>query len=217
MKKTKTYLFIALCFVTQAIIAQSFGVPKDETALRKKIIEASQKINSIQCNFEQEKVSSMLAEKAISKGEFLFKKDNKVKLDYREPFSYLIVMNNGKLLIKDEDKTRQVNLSRSRSFQQLNRIIVDCINGNMLRSTDFTVKLFENNTLAKLELTPINKTVKSFLSGIVVILEKSDFSALRIEMNEASGDRTILRFSAKKLNGEIANEQFVLQQDSTKN
>jgi outer membrane lipoprotein-sorting protein len=211
MKKIKVYLFATLYIASQTIVAQSFGVPKDETALRKKIIEASQKIKSIQCNFEQEKISSMLAEKAISKGEFLFKKDNKVKLDYREPFTYLIVMNNGKLLIKDEDKTRQMNLSRSRSFQQLNKIIVDCINGNMLSSTDFTTKLFENNTHAKIELTPINKTVKNFLSGIVVVLEKSDFSALRIEMNEASGDKTTLRFSAKKLNGEIDNEQFVLQ------
>ncbi len=211
MESVKTYLLIVLFFIVSSSVAQSFGVPKDETALRKKIIEASQKIKSIQCDFEQEKVSSMLAEKAISKGEFLFKKDNKVKLDYREPFTYMIVMNNGKLLIKDEDKTRQMNLSRSRSFQQLNKIIVDCINGNMLSSTDFTTKLFENNTFAKIELTPINKTVKNFLSGIVVILEKSDFSASRIEMNEASGDKTILRFSGKKLNGEIDSEQFVLQ------
>jgi len=211
MKTTKTYLFIALCFATQVINAQIFGVPKDETALRKKIIEASQKIKTIQCNFEQVKISSMLAEKAISKGAFFFKKDNKVKLDYREPFTYVIVMNNGKLLIKDEDKTRQVNLSSSRSFQQLNKIIVDCINGNILSSTDLTAKLFENSTLAKIELTPINKTIKKFLSGIVVILEKSDFSALRIEMNEASGDRTVLRFFDKKLNNEIDNEQFVLQ------
>lgn len=203
------YLLFTL-LITPAAFAQTFTPAKDAAALQQQITAASKKINTIQCDFTQEKSMSMLAEKAVSKGKFYFKKDSKVRLEYLQPQKNLVIMNNGKVLFRDAQKTTQMDMHRSKVFQQLNNIIVGSINGNLYSGTDFKVQLFENSTEVKVELKPLAKTLKNFLSTIVVVLDKKDFTANRIEMNETSGDSTILTFSAKAVNGVVEESLFLV-------
>lgn len=190
---------------------QKFSPVKDEAVLQKEITSASLKTTTIQCDFKQEKNMSMLSEPAISKGKFFFKREDKVRLEYLQPVKNLIVMNSGKMLMKDDKKTSQMDMHRSRAFQQLNNIIVGSINGSLFTSRDFSVHFFENTTQVKIELIPVSKTLKNFLSTIILVLEKKDFTATRIEMNEPSGDNTILSFSAKEINGAVDDTLFAVK------
>ncbi len=203
-------LIVALC-LAQFSIAQTFTPVKDVVSLQKKIIEASNKITTIQCDFTQEKNMSMLADKAISKGKFYFKKESKVRLEYLQPVKNLIVMNNGKMMMKDDKKIQQMDMHRSKVFQQLNNIIVGSINGSLFSGKDFTLSLSENNLQVRVELKPLSKMMKNFLSTIVLVLDKKDFTAARIEMNEASGDNTILSFSNKEINGAVNDSLFLVK------
>ena len=207
MKPTLAYI-ILFTFWAAIASSQSFVTVKDEASLRSKITQASLKINTIQCDFVQEKNLSMLSEKAVSKGKFYFKKDNCVRLEYLQPAKNLIVMNSGKMLMKDDKKTTQMDMHRSRAFQQLNNIIVGSINGSLFNGKDFAARFFEADKQIKIELTPLSKTLKGFLSTIVIVLEKKDFTASRIEMNETSGDNTILSFNAKEINGTLNDSLF---------
>jgi len=212
MKKTGSLIF-TLCalLLSLASRAQTFVPTKDEAALRKKITEASQKLVTIQCDFTQEKNLSMLSEKAISKGRFYFKKESNVRLEYLAPSKNLIVMNSGKLLMKDDKKTTQMDMHRNRAFQQLNNIIVGSINGNLFNGKDFSARFYEADKQVKIELRPLSKTLKGFLSTIVIVLEKKDFTANRIEMNETSGDNTILSFNTKEINGPVNDTLFLIK------
>lgn len=197
-------------FIGSVALAQTFTATKDAAALQQQIAAASKKINTIQCDFVQEKAMSMLAEKAVSKGKFYFKREGKVRLEYLQPQKNLVVMNNGKMLLQDAKKTTQMDMHRSKVFQQLNSIIIGSISGDLYSGKEFTVKLFENGTQVKVELNPLSKTLKNFLSTIVVVLDKKDFTAQRIEMNETSGDSTILTFSQKAINGAVNESLFVV-------
>ena len=212
MKIISSHLVITLSLlISVAAQAQTFVPAKDEAALRKKITEASQRISTIQCDFTQEKNLSMLSEKAVSKGRFYFKKESNVRLEYLAPAKNLIVMNNGKLLMKDDKKTTQMDMHRNRAFQQLNNIIVGSINGNLFNGKDFSARFFEADKQVKIELRPLSKTLKGFLSTIVIVLEKKDFTANRIEMNETSGDNTILSFNTKEINGSVDDALFLIK------
>ena len=211
MKLQGILLFFLSLSSIQSLRAQTFTAAKDAVALQKKIVEASNKIFTIQCDFTQEKNMSMLSEKAVSKGKFYFKKESKVRLEYVVPVKNLIVMNSGKMLMKDDKKTSQMDMHRSKVFQQLNNIIVGSINGSLFNGKDFTVSLSESSSLVKVELKPISKMLKNFLSTIVLVLEKKDFTATRIEMNEASGDNTILSFTGKEINGSVADGLFAVE------
>ncbi|MFN8323940.1 MAG: outer membrane lipoprotein carrier protein LolA [Chitinophagales bacterium] len=212
MKTTESFI-ITCCILLISLVgrAQTFTPVKDETVLRKKITEASQRINTIQCDFTQEKNLSMLSEKAVSKGRFYFKKESTVRLEYLTPAKNLIVMNNGKLFMKDDKKTTQMDMHRNRAFQQLNNIIVGSINGNLFNGKDFSARFYEADKQVKIELRPLSKTLKGFLSTIVIVLEKKDFTANRIEMNETSGDYTILSFNTKEINGPVDDALFLIK------
>jgi outer membrane lipoprotein-sorting protein len=191
--------------------AQSFTAPKDEALIRKKLAGISQNTTSIKSDFVQEKNLSMVSEKIISKGTFYFEKENKIRLEYHTPFYYLMVLNNGKILIKDDAKSTQMDMHKNKVFQQVNNIIVSCVSGTALSNSDFTVKLLENAAQVKLEMVPAGKSLKEFFSNINVYFDKKDYTVTRIEMNEPSGDNTIINFSNKQINGKIAEELFAVK------
>ena len=203
-------LLLLLPFTLMMIFvqAQNFSPAKDAAALQKKMNETSKKINSIQCNFVQEKNVSMLTEKSVAKGKFYFKRESKVLLDYQTPVKNQIVMNGNKLVLRDGKTTTEMDVNRSRVFKQLNNIIMGSINGSLFSAKDFSVQLFENTTSIKAELKPDLKTMKKFISTVVIVLDKKDFTATRIEMNETSGDNTILTFTNKVVNGNVDDALF---------
>lgn len=209
MKKIKFIFFLAI--ITSGSFAQNYTAAKDEAAIRKKFAEVSLNTIAIKSDFVQEKNLSMLSEKIISKGIFLFKKENKVRLEYRQPFHYLMVINNGKVLIKDDAKSTQMDMHKNKIFQQVNKIIVDCVHGTALNNPDFKVQIFENSNQIKLDMKPISKGLKEFFSNILIFVEKKDYSVLKMQMNEISGDNTIITFTNKELNGKIADDLFAVK------
>ncbi|MCW5906484.1 MAG: outer membrane lipoprotein carrier protein LolA [Chitinophagales bacterium] len=211
MNPVKSFFLLFFLLLFGISHAQTFTAVKDAASVQKQITEASKAISTIQCDFTQEKSMSMLAEKAQSKGKFYFMRENKVRLEYQHPVKNLVVMNNGKMLISDEKKTTQTDTHRSKVFQQLNNIIIGSINGSLFNGSDFAPSFYENGTQLKVELKPVSKMLKNFLSTVVIVLEKKDFTASRIEMHEPSGDNTILHFSAKQINGKVAEELFTVK------
>lgn len=209
MKKIKFIFFLAI--TTSGSFAQNYTVAKDEAAIRKKFAEVSLNTIAIKSDFVQEKNLSMLSEKIISKGIFLFKKENKVRLEYRQPFHYLMVINNGKVLIKDDAKSTQMDMHKNKIFQQVNKIIVDCVHGTALNNPDFKVQIFENTNQLKLDMKPVSKGLKEFFSNILIFIDKKDYSVLKMQMNEISGDNTIITFTNKELNGKIADDLFAVK------
>jgi outer membrane lipoprotein-sorting protein len=151
-----------------------------------------------------------LTEKITSTGKFWFKRNNRVRIEYEKPFRYLMVMNGDKMLIRDNDRENKINVKSNKLFQQVNRIMIDCVQGTILDSKDFTTKIFENDRLYLLEMTPSSKALREFFETIVLSVEKSDYSVRSIEMNEPAGDKTVISFENKKLNEQVADAVFAL-------
>lgn len=190
--------------------AQSFSPVKDVEQVKKRFEDVSKNTTSIKSDFVQEKNLSMLSEKVVSKGVFYFKQKNMVRLEYTSPFKYLLVMNNGKALIKDESKTTQMDMHRTKIFQQVNNIIIDCVHGAALSNPNFSVSVFEGPGQLKLVMKPTAKGLKDFFENIIIFVDKRDYSVQKMQMNERSGDNTIITFTNKELNGKIADDLFAM-------
>ncbi|MES2891132.1 MAG: outer membrane lipoprotein carrier protein LolA [Bacteroidota bacterium] len=170
--------------------------------------EASQKIRSIKSNFVQVKELSMLAEKITSKGKFLFKKESMVRMEYTQPFQYLMILNRDKIFVKDAQKENKVSAKSNKIFQQINQVMIDCMQGTILSNKDFQTRVFENKTAYLVEMVPVVKGLKAMFKHINVTVDKNDYSVNTIEMLELSGDNTTLRFSNKELNTNIEDALF---------
>lgn len=180
----------------------------DLPAFKEKFKVESQKVLTIQSSFTQEKVLTALTEKITSTGKFWFKRSNKVRLEYIKPYVYLLVINGDKVLIRDDQQENRINASSNKLFQQVNRIMIDCVQGSILDSKDFTAVVFENENTYRLVMTPTSKTLREFFKTIALTVDKSTYAANRIEMNEPAGDTTTILFTDKILNHEISDSVF---------
>ncbi|MEZ4981905.1 MAG: hypothetical protein R2769_10025 [Saprospiraceae bacterium] len=62
-------------------------------------------------------------EKMVSKGKFYFKQTDKIRWSMILLFSYIIVLNGGKLLIDDEGKKNEMDLSNNQTFKEINGLL----------------------------------------------------------------------------------------------
>nr|AUN35649.1 outer membrane lipoprotein carrier protein LolA [uncultured bacterium] len=183
----------------------------DLTKFKTEFASAAQKTSSIKSDFVQEKNLAMLSEKIVSKGKFWFKKENQVRMEYTSPFEYLMVINKDKVFIKDGQKQNTINTKSNKLFQQINKITVDCVQGNVLNNPDFKIRIFESKGMYLIEMSPVPKNLKEFFKTINVIVDKKDYAVANIEMNENSGDNTVIHFTNKEMNTNIPDALFVIK------
>lgn len=204
-------------FVTLAILSAAFTARAqhagytqltDLSKFKEQFTATAQKTNSIKSDFVQEKNLSMLAEKITSKGKFWFKKDNMVRMEYTQPSKYLMIINKDNILVKDEQKENKINTRSNKLFQQINKIIVDCVQGSILSNPDFKVKVFENKSNYLVELSPLSKGIKDFFKSINISVDKKDNSVSNIDMQEPSGDNTTIHFINKEINASLPDALF---------
>jgi len=202
-----TILILTAGFVSNAQYA-GYNPVADLAKFKTAFAAATQKTTSIKSDFTQEKNLSLLSEKIVSKGNFWFKKDSRVRMEYTTPFKYLMILNKDKVYVKDGAKETKVSTKSNKMFQQINKIMIDCMQGTMLDNTDFKTRVFENKSAALIELTPVTKGMKELFKSINVVVDKKDYAVLSIEMLEISGDNTIMRFTNKELNASIPDNLF---------
>ena len=205
-------LFVLVLFCLSSFSQSSFKAIKDISLFKSNLAEMTEKTNTIKSDFIQEKNLSFLSEKIISKGLFYFKKESKIRWQYTEPFDYLIIINDDKIYIKDEDRESKYDMASNKIFKEINKIITGCIQGDILNNDkEYKIEYYENDNLYYVKLTPYSEKMKEFLSNIDIYFDKKDFSVSKLEMMELSGDYTKIEFINKKLNKEIPDEKFTVE------
>ncbi len=203
------FFIILLCPFVNA--AQSYKLVKDSVALKLKIEAMSKATTSIESDFTQEKSLSVLSEKIISKGHFVFKKDNLLRWEYQTPSKYLIVINKEKIIIKDEKKTSKYDMNSNKVFKEINDIMLSCVQGTIFKSAKFKTIYFENDKQYKLELWPQVKNMKETFKKINLYFDKTVTSVTKMEMIESNEDLTLLDFTNKKINGPVLETIFTVK------
>jgi len=183
----------------------------DLVAFKERFAVASKQTQSIKADFVQEKNLSLLTEKITSKGKFWFKKDKLVRMEYNQPFQYLLIINNNTVLVKDGQKENKISAKSNKLFQQINRMMVDCVQGTALSNPDFAITVFENTGSCLIELLPVAKGMKDYFKNINIIVSKKDYTVNKLEMYEQSGDNTIISFINKELNAAIPDALFAVK------
>jgi outer membrane lipoprotein-sorting protein len=208
INKVLLTLFILSAAFTARAQHAGYTQLTDLSKFKEQFTATAQKTNSIKSDFVQEKNLSMLAEKITSKGKFWFKKDNMVRMEYTQPSKYLMIINKDNILVKDEQKENKINTRSNKLFQQINKIIVDCVQGSILSNPDFKVKVFENKSNYLVELSPLSKGIKDFFKSINISVDKKDNSVSNIDMQEPSGDNTTIHFINKEINASLPDALF---------
>lgn len=193
-KVFSTVLFILFAVVVYAQ-PKGYQAVKNVSSFQSSLSQANNAKQTIASDFAQVKHLSLLADKIKSKGKFYFKKQDKVRIEYTSPYSYLLVMNGGQLMVKDEQKSNKINTRNSKTMQSVNRIMIDCMSGTVLQNPDFKVASYENGQSYLLSLEPVTDAMKKMFKQIDVYMDKKNFDVSRLTMTENGGDYTDMDFS----------------------
>src|SRR6478736_13168 len=146
MRIRSVFLLIVCFFCTLSLYAQPKGYKQisNVPAFQQSLAKSTAALQTLQSDFVQTKHLSLLSDKIISKGKFYYRREDKVRIEYITPFQYLLVMNGGQIMIKDEQKTSHINARTSKMLQSVNRIMIDCMRGSVFSNPDFKVSAYEN-------------------------------------------------------------------------
>jgi outer membrane lipoprotein carrier protein len=177
-----------------------------------KIEKASASLTTLQSAFTQKKDIAILQESVVSKGTLIYKKDNKLCWEYTSPYYYLFVLNGDKVFIKNEKTTSQFDTKSNTLFKEISLLLVNSISGTgLIDPKKFDASFYESISSVQVRLIPKNKTLKSFLSTVILYFGKVSYLVNSIEMIEPSGDTNIIVFSEVKLNQPVDDQKFVVR------
>ena len=204
-----TLCMLLLCFISPVRSQTAYVTMKDAGQFRNKLSTVTQITNTIESRFIQEKRLEVISEKIISKGLFCFKKENKLRWEYTDPFSYLIIMNGEKVLIRDEKKESLFDATSNKVFMEINSIMLGAIRGTILEEdTKFNIDYLENSQYNLVKMKPLSKQLLSFITEIRIFFNKTTFYVAKLEIEESSGDYTKIEFADMKVNTPLPDEKF---------
>jgi outer membrane lipoprotein-sorting protein len=188
--------------------ATDFTQVKDLKALEEKLNSNLEKINSIKSDFIQQKQLEYLDETIVSKGQFWFKKENQLRWAYDEPFEYVIILNSGKFIIKDESIVNVYDINSNQAFLEINNLIIGLVRGSLMEHAKFEIEAFENDTQYLVKLIPKDSNMRKVISNMEVYFDKKDLTVGKIIMHESESDFTVITFINTKLNEPIPDNIF---------
>ena len=193
--------------------AQPAGYTKvaDTAYILQKVNEVALKTNTINTEFVQEKNLAFLYEKIISKGILLYQKPDKLRLEYTSPFNYLLIMNSGELLIRNDNNEIKIDLESSTMFNEINELIINSIQGKILNMHELSTFFYENDESFFVQLWPKQEELKKYIKTIELYISKKDYTVTDFKIIELSDDYTLIKFVNKKINEEISDGRFNTQ------
>lgn len=210
MKKLLIYILLLFYSAAFANDEPKFVEVQNLLSIKKQLATASQLIRTIESDFTQTKVLSVLSEKIITRGRFYFKADNCVRWEYVHPFRYLIIINDRKITIQNENRVSNYGVQSNTIMHEVNDLIMACLQGKISDNSNFQLQLFENAQMYLAKLSPVTPKLKRFLYRIDIYFNKRDNSVAKLYMLEIGGDYTKIDFHNKKFNHEINDSVFVV-------
>lgn len=206
------FLYIILVFLScKSVIAQTdeyIRITKNDELVTK-IQEFSKNLTSIQCDFTQVKILQYLEVDLESSGKFWFKSPDKVRWEYREPYKYIVLLNEGKLNLISENNENEIDMRSNEIFEEINALIISAVSGNIFNNPNYSVMPFENNSFYKIELKPISSSITMMIEQMELYFDKKNYSVSKIKMIEPSSDYSLISFTNQQFNDPLPENIFL--------
>ena len=208
--KIKTYIIaLILCFCNLSLFAQEQKMTETEiVSFKKTVKEVATKIKTLSTDFVQYKHLDFLSKDIETSGKMAFKEPNMLQWQYKKPYNYSIVFKNGKIFIDDEGKKSAMDVSSSKIFAKINKLIVGSVSGDMFDDKEFVISYFKNKTNNITKFIPKDAALKKYIKQIELTFDKNDATVIQVKLLESSEDYTRIVLKNKILNAKIDNSIF---------
>jgi len=208
--KIKIYFAILFIgFFSISALAQEQKMADAEIVVFKKSVAAvTQKTKTLSADFTQYKHLDFLSKDIETSGKMMFKAPNLISWQYRKPYNYTIVFKNGKILINDAGKKSAMDVSSSKLFAKINKLIVGSVNGDMFDDKEFTISYFKTKANNVTRFIPKDATLKKYIRQIELTFDKDEATVTQVKLLESSEDYTLIVLKNKVVNAKIDDSVF---------
>ena len=205
MSMKKLLVVCLILLHTIAICAQT-----SQNAIITKINSAVSKIETMQCDFVQTKHMKMLNNKMVSTGCMKYQKSDKLRWEYKTPYTYVFIINGSKVSISKGSRKDVIDVNQNKVFKSIAEIMMNSVVGKCLTNNkDFKVSMTESSSQWIATLIPQKKELKQMYSKILLYFGKSNSIIQKVEMFEKNGDKTVIELKNVKLNNPVGANAFI--------
>ena len=169
----------------------------------------TEETETILSDFRQVKKLDILTKDIITSGRFYYKKANKLRWEYSDPFEYIIIFNDNEILIRDENRESRYDTESNQMFRQISQLMSRVIVGDILEQEgDFIQAFYENDQQYLVILTPKSEQFRQFFQQIEIYFGRTDLLVKKLAFKEQSEDQTVIEFYNEIRNETIQDSVF---------
>lgn len=199
-------------FILIASLLSCVAMAQNDTQIIEQISAASAKITTLECDFVQTKHLKILDNRLVSRGKMYYSQPDKLRWEYVTPYSYIFVMNQNQILLKNSTRADVIDVNQNKIFKDISRLMMNSIMGDMLKdNTTFEISMASTKGGYTATLIPIKREMKQMWTKLVLLFDAESLGVKRMEMHEKSGDCTIIELENVKINRAINSTLFNLQ------
>jgi len=207
--KMKKLLFISYLLLTAHL---SLMAQQSEIQIRQKISQVASSIKTMQCDFIQTKHLKMLNDDMVSKGRMYYQQGNRLRWEYTSPYTYIFIINNDKVLLKNNQRNDVIDVNKSKLFKEIARMMMNSVVGSCLtdeKSFKSSISVSAGEWVAT--LLPQRKDMKQMFQKIVLHFSQKQAMVTQVELIEKNGDATIIDLKHIRTNETISTDMFTIR------
>ncbi|MCQ2212982.1 MAG: outer membrane lipoprotein carrier protein LolA [Bacteroidaceae bacterium] len=200
----RKYIYILIMCLAPVVASA-----QNQAAIIEKINKISAEMKTMECDFVQTKHLKMLNDKMVSNGKMYYQQTNKLRWEYVTPYAYTFILNDNKVMLKNQKRTDVIDVNQNKMFKEIARMMMNSIVGKCLsdeKAFKTTIKETPNEWVAT--LIPQKKDMKQMWTKLILHFDRTKNIVAQVEMHEKTGDYTVIDLKNTKTNKTIDQKQF---------
>ena len=166
-------------------------------------------MKTMECDFVQTKYLKMLNDQMVSKGKMSYQQPSALRWEYTTPYTYTFVLNDNKILLKNDRRKDIIDVNQNKMFKEIARIMMNSIVGKCLTDDKaFKTTIEETSAEWVATLLPQKKDMKQMWTKLILHFDRAKNAVVKVEMYEKTGDHTVIDLKNTKTNHPIDKKVF---------
>jgi outer membrane lipoprotein-sorting protein len=197
-----------LVFSEESRQQTDYANKKDEIFAR--IKQAASEVQTLSGEFSQEKHLEILEKVSVSRGKFFYKTPDSLRWEINEPVA------TGFIVTGDKGKKWRGKAGARQSFELKKEPVIKIITDQIFAwaradfnwlETGYNITVLEENPVT-LKLVPLSVAEKKYIDHIKLIFSSTENYVSTIEIHEAGGDYTQIKFFDMTINQPLQEDLF---------
>ncbi|HNR27165.1 MAG TPA: outer membrane lipoprotein carrier protein LolA [Bacteroidales bacterium] len=185
------------------------GVIPQTVENRHHMMVALKSIHTLECEFQQEREVTILAEKGISRGKLAYEKNKALLWQYQVPDYSGFLLRGKEMTILDPSGKPLRDAGSAGLFRHIGTIILMGIEGSILEDRElFVPECIPSEDYIHIRLIPSQREMKRLFTDLELFFRKEDYVIQTVVINETSGDKTTVRMGNIRINRPLDDTTF---------